>query len=110
MALVDFNFDNNRMIELFHIKFGLNKVTNLIYINNILYITNADKNIYSIDVNTEYELFEERVEMKKEEKFCDAFNVYYELHKNKRKKKKKGKKGKGKAKKKSASPAKKKKK
>ena len=28
MALVDFNFDNNRMIELFHIKFGLNKVTN----------------------------------------------------------------------------------
>ena len=110
MALVDFNFDNNRMIELFHIKFGLNKVTNLIYINNILYITNADKNIYSIDVNTEYELFEERVEMKKEEKFCDAFNIYYELHKNKRKKKKKGKKGKGKAKKKSASPAKKKKK
>ena len=36
MALVDFNFDNNRMIELFHIKFGLNKVTNLIYINNKL--------------------------------------------------------------------------
>ncbi len=78
----------------------MNRVTNLIYINNILYITNADKNIYSIDVNTEYELYEERVAMKKEEKFCDAFNVYYELHKNKRKKKKKGKKGKGKAKKK----------
>ena len=112
LALVDLNFDNNRMIELFHIKFGMNKVTNLIYINNVLYITNADKYIYSIDVNTEYELYEERVEMKKEEKFCDAFNVYYELHKNKRKKKKKGKKGKGKgkAKKKSASPTKKKKK
>ena len=106
MVLVDFNFDLSRMIELFHIKFGLNRVTNLIYINNILYITNADKNIYSIDVNTEYELYEERIEMIKEDKFCDAFNVFYELHKNKRKKKKKGKKGKGK--KKSASPAKKK--
>ena len=106
MVLVDFNFDLSRMIELFYIKFGMNKVTNLIYINNILYITNADKNIYSIDVNTEYELYEERIEMIKEDKFCDAFNVFYELHKNKRKKKKKGKKGKGK--KKSASPAKKK--
>ena len=106
MVLVDFNFDLSRMIELFYIKFGMNRVTNLIYINNILYITNADKNIYSIDVNTEYELYEERIEMIKEDKFCDAFNVFYELHKNKRKKKKKGKKGKGK--KKSASPAKKK--
>ena len=106
MVLVDFNFDLSRMIELFYIKFGLNRVTNLIYINNILYITNADKNIYSIAVNTEYELYEERIEMIKEDKFCDAFNVFYELHKNKRKKKKKGKKGKGK--KKSASPAKKK--
>ena len=106
MVLVDFNFDLSRMIELFYIKFGMNRVTNLIYINNVLYITNADRNIYSIDVNTEYELYEERVEMMKEEKFCDAFNVFYELHKNKRKKKKKGKKGK--AKKKSASPAKKK--
>ena len=106
MVLVDFNFDLSRMIELFYIKFGLNRVTNLIYINNVLYITNADKNIYSIDVNTEYELYEERIEMIKEDKFCDAFNVFYELHKNKRKKKKKGKKGKGK--KKSASPAKKK--
>ena len=106
MVLVDFNFDLSRMIELFYIKFGMNRVTNLIYINNILYITNADKNIYSIDVNTEYELYEERIEMIKEDKFCDAFNIFYELHKNKRKKKKKGKKGKGK--KKSASPAKKK--
>ena len=106
MVLVDFNFDLSRMIELFYIKFGMNRVTNLIYINNVLYITNADKNIYSIDVNTEYELYEERIEMIKEDKFCDAFNVFYELHKNKRKKKKKGKKGKGK--KKSASPAKKK--
>ena len=115
MVLVDFNFDLSRMIELFYIKFGLNRVSNLIYINNILYITNADKNIYSIDVNTEYELYEERIEMIKEDKFCDAFNVFYELHKNKRKKKKKGKKGKGKKKsastaKKKASPAKKKKK
>ena len=108
MVLVEFNFELNRMISLFKMKLGNNKVTNLIYINNILYITNADKNVYSIDVNTEYELYEERVAMKKEEKFCDAFNVYYELHKNKRKKKKKGKKGKGKGKKKSASPDKKK--
>ena len=106
MVLVDFNFDLSRMIDLFYIKFGMSRVTNLIYINNVLYITNADKNIYSIDVNTEYELYEERIEMIKEDKFCDAFNVFYELHKNKRKKKKKGKKGKGK--KKSASPAKKK--
>ena len=88
MVLVEFNFELNRMISLFKMKLGNNKVTNLIYINNILYITNADKNVYSIDVNTEYELYEERVAMKKEEKFCDAFNVYYELHKNKRKKKK----------------------
>ena len=108
MTVVDFNFDLNRMTEFFYIKFGVNKVTNLIYINNILYITNADKNVYSIDVNMEYELYEERVEMIKEEKFSDAFNVYYELHKSKRKKKKKGKKGKGKAKKKTASPEKKK--
>ena len=108
MTVVDFNFDLNRMTEFFYIKFGVNKVTNLIYINNILYITNADKNVYSIDVNMEYELYEERVEMIKEEKFSNAFNVYYELHKSKRKKKKKGKKGKGKAKKKTASPEKKK--
>ena len=106
MTLVEFNFDLNRMISLFYIKLGTNKVTNLIYINNILYITNADKNIYSIDVNMEYELYYERTAIDKEEKFCEAFNVFYEAHKNKRKKKKKGKKGK--AKKNTASPEKKK--
>ena len=106
MTLVEFNFDLNRMISLFYIKLGTNKVTNLIYINNILYITNADKNIYSIDVNMEYELYYERNAIDKEEKFCEAFNVFYEAHKNKRKKKKKGKKGK--AKKKTSSPEKKK--
>ena len=115
MTLVEFNFDLNRMISLFYIKLGTNKVTNLIYINNILYITNADKNIYSIDVNMEYELYYERTTIDKEEKFCEAFNVFYEAHKNKRKKKKKGKKGKATKKtasleKKKASPAKKKKK
>ena len=109
MCLVEFNFDNKVMNELFYIKFGLNKVTNLIYINDVLYITNADKNIYSIDFNVEYRLYEERVAMKKEEKFSEEFNIYYELHKNKKKKKKKGKKGKGGgAKKKAASPTKKK--
>ena len=110
MCLVEFNFDNKVMNELFYIKFGLNKVTNLIYINDVLYITNADKNIYSIDFNIEYRLYEERVAMKKEEKFSEDFNIYYELHKSKKKKKKKGKKAKGGgAKKKAASPAKKKK-
>ena len=115
MVLVDFNFDLKKMIDLFYIKFGMNKVTNLIYINNILYITNADKNIYSIDVKTEFELYEERSMMNNEEKFCNAFNAFYEAHKNKRKKKKKGKKGKAKMKltltsnKKKASPKKKKK-
>ena len=107
MCLVDFNFDTNQMNELFYIKFGLNKVTNLIYINDVLYITNADKNVYSIDFNYEYRLYEERVAMKKEENLSEAYNIYYELHKNKKKKKKKGKKGKG-GKKKSASPTKKK--
>ena len=108
MCLVEFNFDTNKMNELFFIKFGMNKVTNLIYINDVLYITNADKNIYSIDFNIEYKLYEERVAMKKEEKLSEEYNIFYELHKNKKKKKKKkGKKGKGK--KKSASPSKKKK-
>ena len=95
------------MINLFYIKLGNNRVTNLIYINNILYITNADKNVYSIDVNVEFELYEEREKMIKEGKFSEAFNVYYELHKSKKKKRKKGKKGKGKKKTKSASPKKK---
>ena len=107
MSLVEFNFDKNSMNELFYIKFGMNRVTNLIYINDVLYITNADKNIYMIDFNFEYRLYEERVAMKKEEKLSEEYNIYYELHKNKKKKKKKGKKGKG-GKKKSASPAKKK--
>ena len=106
MCLVEFNFENNKMNELFYIKFGMNKVTNLIYINDILYITNADKNVYSIDFNYEYRLYEERVAMKKEEKLSEEYNIYYELHKNKKKKKKKGKKGKGK--KKTSSPGKKK--
>ena len=116
MVLVEFNFEVNKMIDLFYIKFGISKVTNLIYINNILYITNADKNIYSIDVKTENELYYERSLMLNEEKFCNIFNVFYEAHKNKRKKKKKGKKGKGKStvkssstNKKTAAPAKKKK-
>ena len=107
MCLVEFNFDNKIMNELFYIKFGMNKVTNLIYINDVLYITNADKNIYSIDFNIEYRLYEERIAMKKEEKLSEEYNIYYELHKNKKKKKKKGKKGKG-GKKTSSSPAKKK--
>lgn len=106
MCLVEFNFENKKMNELFYIKFGMNKVTNLIYINDVLYITNADKNVYSIDFNYEYRLYEERVAMKKEEKLSEEYNIYYELHKNKKKKKKKGKKGKGK--KKSSSPGKKK--
>ena len=109
MCLVEFNFEAKKMNELFYIKFGLNKVTNLIYINDVLYITNADKNIYSIDFNVEYRLYEERIAMKKEEILSEEYNIYYELHKNKKKKKKKGKKGKG-GKKKSVSPAKKKKK
>ena len=109
MCLVEFNFEKNKMIELFYIKFGMNRVTNLIYINDVLYITNADKNIYCIDFNYEYRLYEERLAMKKEELLSEEYNIYYELHKNKKKKKKKGKKGKG-GKKKSVSPAKKKKK
>ena len=103
LVLVEFNFDLSRMIDLFYIKIGMNRVTNLIYINNILYITNADKNVYSIDVNMEFELYAEREKIIKEAKFSEAFNVYYELHKNKRKKRK-GKKGKGKGKTKSSSP------
>ena len=115
MVLVEFNFEVNKMIDLFYIKLGMCRVTNLIYINDILYVTNADKNIYSIDVKTEFELYEERSMMNNEEKFCNAFNAFYEAHKNKRKKKKKGKKGKAKMKltltsnKKKASPKKKKK-
>ena len=103
LVLVEFNFELSRMIDLFYIKIGMNRVTNLIYINNIVYITNADKNVYSIDVNMEFELYEEREKIIKEAKFSEAFNVYYELHKNKRKKRK-GKKGKGKGKTKSSSP------
>ena len=95
MCLVEFNFEKNKMIELFYIKFGMNRVTNLIYINDVLYITNADKNIYCIDFNYEYRLYEERLAMKKEELLSEEYNIYYELHKNKKKKKKKGKKGKG---------------
>ena len=97
MVLVEFNFDLNKMIDLFYIKLGMSRVTNLIYINDILYVTNADKNIYSIDVKMENELYYERSLIKKEEEFCNVFNVFYEAHKNKRKKKKKGKKGKGKS-------------
>jgi outer membrane protein assembly factor BamB len=108
MCLVEFDFEKKKIIELFYIKFGMNKVTNLIYINDVLYITNADKNIYCIDFNYDYRLYEERIAMKKEELLSAEYNIYYELHKNKKKKKKKGKKGKG-GKKKSASPAKKKK-
>ena len=95
MCLVEFNFEKNKIIELFYIKFGMNRVTNLIYINDVLYITNADKNIYCIDFNYEYRLYEERLAMKKEELLSEEYNIYYELHKNKKKKKKKGKKGKG---------------
>jgi hypothetical protein len=93
MCFVELLVERQKMNELFYIQFGMNRVTNLIYINDVLYVTNADKNIYSIDFNIEYKLFEERAAMKKEEIFSNEFNVYYEAHKNKKKKKKDVKKG-----------------
>ena len=94
MCFVEFKYETKKMNELFFIKFGMNKVTNLMYISDVLYVTNADMNIYSIDFNFEYQIFEEKVAMKKEELLSEDYNKYYELHKNKKKKKKKGKKGK----------------
>ena len=94
MCFVEFKYETKKMNELFFIKFGMNRVTNLMYISDVLYVTNADMNIYSIDFNFEYQIFEEKVAMKKEELLSEDYNKYYELHKNKKKKKKKGKKGK----------------
>lgn len=99
MSLVEFDLDKKKMKELFYIKFGLNRVTDLMYFNDILYVTNYDRNVYSIDFDIEYKLYEERVQMKGEEIFSEAFNKYYEAHKGKKKKKKKKGKGKGKGKK-----------
>ena len=70
--------------------------------DEILYITNKDGEIYNIDIALEYDIFEERCQMKSQELFSDAFNKYYEAHKSK--KKKKGKKGGKKGGKKSPSP------
>ena len=91
MILCDFDFEHQKMKELFHIKFGRNLVNNLNMRDDILYVINKDGEIYSIDIALEYEIYEERCLMKSQEIFSDAFNKYYETHKSK--KKKKGKKG-----------------
>ena len=91
MVLCDFDFEKQKMNELFHIKFGRNLVSNLSMRDDILYVTNKDGEIYNIDITLEYDIFEERCQMKSQELFSDAFNKYYEAHKSK--KKKKGKKG-----------------
>ena len=91
MVLCDFDFEKQKMNELFHIRFGRNLVSNLSMRDDILYVTNKDGEIYNIDIALEYDIFEERCQMKSQELFSDAFNKYYEAHKSK--KKKKGKKG-----------------
>ena len=113
VCMIDLEVEK-KIIELFKIKIGFKRITNLLLRDEVLYLTSKDTNVYSIDVAHEYELYERRCEMKKEEKLSEEYNKFLESRKNKKKKRgKSGKKGKGKgvkkspAKKKSPSPAKK---
>ena len=52
-------------------------------------MTNLDGDLYRINIDYEYELFNERCNMKNAENFSNEFNAFYEVNKNKKKKKKK---------------------
>ena len=88
MFLCEFNYESKKIIEKFYIKFGRNKISDLKYFNNLLYMTNLDGDLYRINIDYEYELFNERCNMKIAENFSNEFNVFYETYKSKKKKKK----------------------
>ena len=89
MFLCEFNYEKNIIIEKFFIRFGRNKISDLKFFNNFLYMTNLDGDLYRINIDYEYELFNERCNMKNAENFSNEFNAFYEVNKNKKKKKKK---------------------
>lgn len=89
--------DTKKLNELFYIKIGSKVITNLLMRDDILYLTCRDGNIYSLNVEQEYELYQRRCQMKIEDNKSDEYNKFLEAKKNKKKKKrgKSGKKGKG---------------
>jgi hypothetical protein len=52
-------------------------------------MTNFDGDLYRINVDYEFDLFNERCNMKIAENFSNEFNEFYEINKSKKKKKKK---------------------
>ncbi len=89
MFLCDFDYEKKIIIEKFFIRFGRNKISDLKFFNDFLYMTNLDGDLYRINIDYEYELFNERCNMKNAENFSNEFNAFYEVNKNKKKKKKK---------------------
>jgi hypothetical protein len=89
MFLCEFDLEKKKIIEKFYIKFGRNKISELKFFNNDLYMTNFDGDLYRINVDYEFDLFNERCNMKIAENFSNEFNEFYEINKSKKKKKKK---------------------
>ena len=88
-----------KIIELFHIKIGEKRISNLLLRDDVLYLTCKDNVLYSIDLNYEFEIYNARCLMKKEELFSEEYNKFVESKKGKKKKR-----GKSAGKKKSPSP------
>lgn len=76
---------NDKLIRLFSMNIGKKTVSNLMLIDSILYMTNLDGTIYTINVEGELRLYWNRKTMMEEEKVSVAFNKFLMSKKAKKK-------------------------
>ena len=102
MLVCQIDLETEKIIELFYIKIGNKKISDILLRDNHVFLTCFDCNFYTLDIQAEIELYENRRLLRIEQQISDNYNVFVEKNrlkkKKKKKKKKKGKKGKGKQK------------
>lgn len=82
---------NDKLVRLFSMVIGQKTVSNIMLIDSLLYMTNLDGNIYTLDIEGELMLYWNRKTMMEEEKVSVAFNKFLMSKKAKKKRGKSGK-------------------
>jgi hypothetical protein len=100
LRLVDLNEKSKKIVELFKIKIGSDESTSLFVdqTSNVFMIGSYDRNIYAVKMDTEFNLYKNRLKMRDEEKESVAYNLSLKAKASKKNKKSTSAKKKGKSK------------
>lgn len=100
LRLVDFNEKSKKIVDLFKIKIGNDESTSIFVdkTSNVFMVGSYDQNIYAIKMDTEFNLYKNRLRMREEERESAAYNLSLKAKASKKNKKSTSAKKKGKSK------------